>query len=75
MKTVVKVRRYNGSESVVGIYEDAVSATAHADRCNTEYQTDVYYTEPWDGKKAEEFFRDSDSVLRAYLSKGHSLGC
>lgn len=75
MKTVVKVRRYNGSESVVGIYEYAESAAAHAHRCNTEYQTDTYYTEPWDMKKAEEFFRDSDLALRAYLSKGPGSGC
>lgn len=65
MKTVVKVRRYNGSESVVGIYQDAESAAAHVDRCNTEYQTDAYYTEPWDMKKAEEFSRNIDAVLRA----------
>lgn len=75
MKTVVKVRRYNGSESVVSIYEDAESAATHADRCNTEYQTDAYYTEPWDGEKAEEFFRESDLVLRAHLTKAPRPGC
>lgn len=75
MKTVVKVRRYNGSESIVGIYQDVELAIAHAHRCNTEYQTDAYYTEPWDMKKAAEFGKDSDLVLRAQLSKGPKLGC
>lgn len=74
MKSVVKVRRYNGSESVVGIYPDAESAAAHADRWNTEYQTDAYYTEPWDIKKAEEFSTNIDSVLRAQLPESPRNG-
>lgn len=70
MKTVVKVRRYDGSESVVRICRDAESAVTHADRCNMEYQTDAYYAEPWDAKKADELCRDIDSVLRAYFRQG-----
>ena len=65
MKTVVKVRRYDGSVSVVRICGDAETAAAHAERCNMEYQTDSYYTEPWDVKKADDFDRDIESVLRA----------
>lgn len=49
---LVKVSRYDGSESVVGIFATAETADAVAMRYNTEYQTDTYYVEPWDTGKS-----------------------
>lgn len=58
-KFLTKVRRYSPAdypgiaESVLAFYDTEEEAQAHADRWNTDYQTDTAYAEPFDETKLD----------------------
>ncbi|QFG12073.1 Hypothetical Protein OBI_RACECAR_228 [Arthrobacter phage Racecar] len=50
---LVKIRRYDGSESVVVSNVTEEDARLAADTYNEDIQSDLYYAEKWDRKKLE----------------------
>lgn len=57
-KYITKVRRYRSAEgyqaeSVLRFHDTKEQAQAHADRWNTDYQTDTAFVEPYDASKLE----------------------
>jgi len=52
-RVLVKVRRYDGSESVLRRHSDPVMAQLQADAYNEAYQTDACYVEDYDPAKDE----------------------
>lgn len=53
MKWLAKVKRYGGGESVVGIFKTRDEACDEVDRCNRDYQSNIYYVEEYDPAKSE----------------------
>ena len=49
---IVKIRRYDGSTSVVKQFTLEPMARNYAGRLNEEYQTNTYYVERYDPSKA-----------------------
>ena len=56
-KWCVKLRRYDGSESVVRLVGSEPVAQAYADGMNFAYQSDSYYVEPYDPDLAADWLR------------------
>ena len=52
---LAKLHRYDGTETVLGYYEDLAAANERVAEWNSRYQTDTAYVEAWDATKAAEW--------------------
>ena len=57
----VKIRRYDGSESVVATTDTEDQACTRADELNRQYQTDTYYAEKFDPELSGKGFSSEES--------------
>lgn len=57
---VLKIRRYDGSESVIDDFNTIEEAQAEADRLNGDYQSKLFHVEAWDRDRAQ---REWDVIL------------
>ena len=52
-KWAFKIRRYDGSDSVLALYDTRELAQADVTLMNAYEQTDQYYAEQWEPNRAE----------------------
>lgn len=57
----VKIRRYDGSESVVAKTDTEDQARTRADKLNRQYQTDTYYAEKFDPELSGKGFSSEEA--------------
>lgn len=64
---LVKIRRYDGSESVVEMYDHRDDAENEMRYLNEAYQTDIYYVEEFD--QAKQHWPTGEESKRGELSR------
>lgn len=51
---LLKIKRYDGSDSIIWHYESQDDAQAEADRLNAEIQSDIHYVEAFDIERLKQ---------------------